>query len=265
MTPPSTNHPDVLGSLRVLRRASTTIVEFTGGHETNHFSIHRMAELRDVLDAIALHDDVSSVILYGGDGRDFSVGGDFHETAQFSGGEEVDEWIEQVGALYRTILRIPMPTIAAVHGYAIGIGLQIALCCDYRIATNNAALMMPEFRVGVACNFGGFLLTEIVGRSVMEAMIFSCDTWDSKRALRDGLIHEVVKGNVLERALAHAQAMERFNPVAVRTTKPQLNAPLIASLDRVTTMAKESHRMAFSSGFPQRSMLQILRGQHSLG
>ncbi|MEV6319385.1 enoyl-CoA hydratase-related protein [Streptomyces sp. NPDC051776] len=67
----------------------------------------------------------------------------------------------------------------------MGVGLQIALCCDVRIGSRVSKLVMPEFRVGIACNFGGYMLETVVGRSVMQDMLYTCAEWPADRALAD--------------------------------------------------------------------------------
>jgi len=72
-------------------------------------------------------------VLTGGRDRSFSVGGDFNETSKFTGGDEVDHWVDNIINLHVAIAGISKPVIAAISGYAIGLGLQITLCCDIEL------------------------------------------------------------------------------------------------------------------------------------
>src|SRR6478609_632215 len=235
------------------------LVEFSGAHEQNPFSRARMQELTALMHDLDQDASVRSVVLHGGSGRSFGVGGDFNEVSAFTGGDEVSDWIDDITDLYTAIAGISKPVVAAIDGYAIGIGLQIALCCDYRVAADTARLVMPELRVGIACTFGGFMLRYTVGTSVMQRMLFTCEEWPADRALEDGLLHEVRPSeDVLDRALELARTIAGYTPAAVQGTRPRVNAPFVEGLERVRTEAKESHRRAFSAGEAQARMRRII-------
>lgn len=235
------------------------LVEFTGAHEQNPFSRARMRELTALMRDIDADDTVRCAVLYGGSGRSFGVGGDFNEVSAFTGGDEVNDWIDDITDLYGTVAGISKPVVAAIDGYAIGVGLQIALCCDYRVGSENTRMVMPEFRVGIACNFGGFMLRHTVGTTVMQRMLYTCEEWPADRALRDGLLHEVRPAReVPDRALELARTIARYTPAAVQGTRPRVNAPFVEGLERIRAEAKESHRRAFAAGEAQSRMRRII-------
>ncbi|WP_189933540.1 enoyl-CoA hydratase/isomerase family protein [Streptomyces sulfonofaciens] len=235
------------------------LLEFTGAHEQNPFSRARMRELAALMRDIDADDRVRSVVMYGGPGRSFGVGGDFNEVSLFTGGDEVSDWVDDITDLYTSIASISKPVVAAIDGYAIGVGLQIALCCDYRVGSERARLVMPELRVGIACNFGGFMLRYTVGTTVMQRMLYTCEEWPADRALADGLLHETQPTDkTLERALELARRIARYTPEAVQGTRARVNAPFVEGLERVRTEAKESHRRAFAAGEAQVRMKRII-------
>ncbi|MEE6258689.1 enoyl-CoA hydratase/isomerase family protein [Plantactinospora sonchi] len=235
------------------------LLEFSEAHEQNPFSRARMRELRQLLRTLDNDDEVNCVVLYGGPGRSFGAGGDFHEVSEFDGGDEVDDWIDDITDLYATLAGISKPVVAAVDGYAIGVGLQIMLCCDYRIGSSRAQLIMPEFKIGIACTFGGYLLETVVGRSVMQRMLFTCEPWDAERALDDRLVHEVVgPDELLDHALARARAIASYTPTAVRATRPRINQPCLAGLERIRVEGKIAHRQAFAAGEARERMRRII-------
>ncbi|MFF0072662.1 enoyl-CoA hydratase/isomerase family protein [Streptomyces sp. NPDC005494] len=238
---------------------AVALVEFSQAHEQNPFSRARMRELTQLVLDLDMNDEVRSVVLYGGAGRSFGAGGDFHEVSEFSGGDEVDAWIDDITDLYSTLAGISKPVIAAIDGFAIGVGLQIALCCDVRIGSSASTLVMPEFKVGIACNFGGYMLETVVGRSVMQNMLYTCDPWPADRALADGLLHEVVEpGLLLERALEHGHRIAGYTAAAVQSTRARVNGPYVQGLRRVREEGKRSHRTAFSAGEAQQRMRRII-------
>ncbi|TDZ35563.1 Carboxymethylproline synthase [Colletotrichum spinosum] len=239
--------------------SGTALVEFSKGNRQNPFSRPKMRELTALTKKLADDEQVGCIVLTGGEGRSFSAGGDFHETSHFTGGDEVDAWIDDFTHLYTTIAGISKPVVAAMDGYAIGLGLQIALCCDYRIGADTCQLVMPEFRMGIACNFGGLMLEATVGRSVMQKMLFTAERWDAPTALRDGLLHEVVPARQLvARALERARTISSWAPSAVRGTRPYINASFCEDLVRLGESAKRTHRSAFAAGDAQKNMKTII-------
>ena len=248
-----------LATMTASRHDATTVIEFSRAHDQNPFTRARMRELRTLMVACDEDSEVRCVVLYGGEGRSFAAGGDFNEVSAFTGGDEVDLWIDDITDLYAAIAGISKPVIAAIDGYAIGFGLQMALCCDYRIGSRRAILVMPEFRLGIACNFGGYMLEAVVGRSVMQRMLFTCADWDSSQALADGLLHEVTEsGEVLTRALDRAAVIGSWTAAAVQSTRPRINAAYVAGLEQVREEGKRSHRSAFQAGEAQVRMRRIL-------
>ncbi|MFF5897120.1 enoyl-CoA hydratase/isomerase family protein [Streptomyces argenteolus] len=238
---------------------AVALVEFSQAHEQNPFSRARMRELTQLVLDLDMNDEVRCVVLYGGAGRSFGAGGDFHEVSEFSGGDEVDAWIDDITDLYSTLAGISKPVVAAIDGFAIGVGLQVALCCDVRIGSSASTLVMPEFKVGIACNFGGYMLETVVGRSVMQNMLYTCDPWPADRALADGLLHEVVEpGLLLERALEHGRRIAGYTAAAVQSTRARVNGPYVQGLRRVREEGKRSHRTAFSAGEAQQRMRRII-------
>lgn len=235
------------------------LVEFTDSHRHNLWSMPRMAQLASLLRQLDNDDAVRSVLLYSGEGRSFGAGGSFHETSTFKGGEEVDVWIDCVTDLYSAALQLTRPLIAAIDGYAIGIGLQIALTADYRIGSDRCVLKMPEFELGIACTYGGFMLEKIVGRSLMQNMLMSCAAWPAERALADGILHSVVDANQLRAiALEQAHRTAGFTSAAFRNTKTYLNRDFIAELEKTRVAGKQAHRAAFAAGEAQDRMKTVL-------
>ncbi|MBT2525927.1 enoyl-CoA hydratase/isomerase family protein [Streptomyces sp. ISL-99] len=254
-----TSNPETMSMRCEILPGAVALVEFSEAHEQNPFSRARMRELTRLLRSLDADDSVACVVLTGGPGRSFGAGGDFNEVSEFTGGDEVDGWIDDITDLYTTIAGISKPVVAAIDGYAIGVGLQIALCCDFRIGSREAKLVMPEFRVGIACNFGGYMLETVVGRSVMQDMLYTCAEWPADRALADRLLHEVTEpAALLDRAVAHARRIADYTAAAVRSTRPRVNGPYIEGLVRVREEGKRSHRTAFSAGEAQQRMRRII-------
>ena len=236
------------------------VVEFASGHRHNMWSMTRMRALTAIMRELS-ESTADAVVLYSGADRSFGVGGDFNETAGFRGGDEVDVWIDHITDLYLACLRVNRPVVAAVDGYAIGIGLQLALTADYRLGSDRCLLQLPEFRVGIACTFGGFMVERTAGRAVMQHMLMSCDAWTAEQSRRDGLLHEIVPpSRLLETARDRALTFARYPAAGMRATKPYLNAEFVAGLERLRDIGKQAHRTAFAAGEAQRNMRRVIDG-----
>ncbi|KAA8575940.1 hypothetical protein EYC84_006105 [Monilinia fructicola] len=250
--------------VRVESRAA--LVTFSKGNIHNPFNQSKMQELEALVKRLDADDAVGCIVLTGGEGRSFSAGGDFHETSKFNGGDEVRAWIDNFTNLYTTVAGISKPVIAAIDGYAIGLGLQIALCCDYRIGSEECQLVMPELKVGIACNFGGFMLEAVVGRTVMQNMLFTSEKWNAQSSLRDGLLHEVVPSkNLVTRALERAQAIGSWQSTAVQGTRPHINSTFIKGVVAIGEEAKRAHCNNFAAGNAQVKMKQIITKSQKKG
>lgn len=242
------------------------LVEFDDTHRHNPWSMPRMAGLARLLQEFSSDEQVRSVVLFSGIDRSFGVGGSFHETSKFTGGEEVDAWIDQVTDLYVAALQLDRPLIAAIDGYAIGIGLQLALTADYRIGSSRCVLKMPEFELGIACTFGGFMLETVVGKAVAQKMLMSCAEWNAPRSEQDNLLHEVVPAEALrDAALRRAGQAAAFTPAGFRKTKPFLNASYIEGLERTRVAGKLAHRAAFAAGEAQHRMNRVIGANAAAG
>jgi len=190
-------------------------------------------QLLDALnDALALLEaaspgDVRAVVVTGSGERAFSAGshvGEF-EAQRGPGGEERLALEERTAS---RLAALPMPTIAAIEGNALGGGLEMALACDLRIASERAKLGLPEVRLAVIPGAGGTQrLPRIVGLARAKELILTGRALDAPDAARIGLVHEVVPaGEAVSRAVAIGEEIAARGPVAVREAKRLLDAAL---------------------------------------
>jgi len=184
-----------------------------------------LAELDAALATLAATSagDVRAVVVSGGE-RAFSAGsdvGDF-EAQRGPGGRERHELESGVA---RRLAELPMPTIAAIEGNALGGGLELALCCDIRIASERARLGLPEVRLAVTPGAGGTQrLPRVVGLARARELILTGRVLGAAEAERIGLVHEVVPaGQARPRADAIAADIAERGPLAVREAKRLLD------------------------------------------
>jgi len=186
----------------------------------NAYNVRMRDELFQILGAIKDDPDVWVVIFKGAGEKAFCAGADLSEflTAPSPVAARQVRWERDVWGLF---LSIPQPIIAALHGYVLGSGIEIALCCDIRIASKNARFGLPEVALGMIPAAGGTqTLPRTVGRSKALEMLLT-DQWiDGEEAFRIGLVNHVVGDDkLLEHANEMARKIASHDPAAVRYAK----------------------------------------------
>src|SRR3954454_14205215 len=177
------------------------------------------AEIRDAAQEATERDDVRAVVLYGGD-RVFAAGAYIKEMADISYAEMVKH-SGVLQAAFIAVARIPKPVVAAITGYALGGGCELALCADVRIAAEDATLGQPEILLGIIPGAGGTQrLTRLVGPSRAKDLIFTGRSVGASEALAIGLVDRVVPpAEVLPTALAWAGQFVNGPRLALRAAK----------------------------------------------
>ncbi|MEM2869482.1 MAG: enoyl-CoA hydratase-related protein [Thermoplasmata archaeon] len=188
-------------------------------------------DLEGVLEELEGDREVRAVILTG-EGRAFIAGADIKDMSSMPP-EKIREFTELGQRVLRRLEGLGKPVIAAINGFALGGGLETALACDIRIASERARLGLPEVRLGIFPGLGGTQrLTRLIGKSRACELIFTGDTIDAQRALQLGIVDRVVPPARLmaeARVLAHAVAAGA--PIAVALAKSAINKALETGLE----------------------------------
>jgi enoyl-CoA hydratase/carnithine racemase len=189
--------------------------------------------------------DVYGVVVYGGE-KVFAAGADVKEMATKSYAEMAD-YSQLLQDFTRAVARIPKPTVAAITGYALGGGLELALACDFRVAAKNAKVGQPEILLGVIPGAGGTQrLSRLVGPAKAKDLVFSGRFVSADEALAIGLVDEVVEADDV-----YAASRARLEPyvggasVAIRAAKDAIDRGLEVDLET----GLEIERMLFHSLF----------------
>jgi enoyl-CoA hydratase/carnithine racemase len=218
----------------------TDRVRLTLGHvavlELDHPPLHIVnEELLTDLDAAvvaieaAAPGDVRAVVVTGRGERAFSVGSDVKEFEAHARSETRGrERFELEARVAQRLAGLPMPTIAAIEGNALGGGLELALCCDLRVASERAKLGLPEVRLAVTPSTGGTQrLPRIVGIARAKELLLTGRVIDAPEAYRIGLVNEVVPaGRAVARATEIGEEIAERGPLAVRAVKALVDAAL---------------------------------------
>jgi enoyl-CoA hydratase len=191
----------------------------------NALDVATLTHLRDRLREVADDDQVRAVVLTGAGEKAFVAGADI----KYMSGLDVDE-AKAWGALGhdagRLLETMPKPTIAAVNGFALGGGCELALACDIRYAASTAKLGQPEVNLGIIPGWGGTQrLARVCGLGIAKELIFTGRIVDAEEALRIGLVNGV-HDPVLERARETASLLASKSPIALRVMKELANRAL---------------------------------------
>ncbi|MGW0827377.1 enoyl-CoA hydratase/isomerase family protein [Streptomyces sp. NPDC002845] len=210
-----------MSTILVEERDDTTIVMLHRPDARNALNARMVGELHDIC---AQLEKSPKPLLLTGSGGVFAGGADIAELLE----RGRDEALLGINSrLFDRIARLPLPTVAAVDGYALGGGAELAYACDLRIASESAVFGNPEPGLGIIAAAGGcWRLAELVGRSVAKQMLLGGSRLDAERAYALGLVLDVVPADQLsERAHALLERIARSSATALRLTKLVVDAP----------------------------------------
>ena len=210
----------------------------------NALSTRLLAELAEVADR--LHDDPPGAVVVWGGERVFAAGADISE---FGGPDEAAEVAAAFHGALDKLAGVPRPTIAAITGYALGGGLEVALACDFRVVAEDAKLGQPEILLGIIPGGGGTQrLARLIGPARAKELIFTGRQVTAEEALRIGLADRVVpSGEVLEAALAFARELAAGAVVAQGLAKQAIDRGLASELADGLALERELFRQAFTT------------------
>lgn len=218
--------------------APVAVVTLNEPESRNPLSPELVRELTVVLKDVAKDDRINAVVVTGA-GKGFSAGADLRRMRSATPLEDRAEYGE-ILELNLLLWNYPKPTIAAVHGFAMGAGANLMSWCDLSIAESDAKLGYPEVKVGVPSATVVPTLLRTVGRRRMFELVFTGETITPERAEQIGLINRVVEpGQALSAALALASTIAGHNPTAVQMTKQIAHAATDMAFPHTLEYAKE--------------------------
>ena len=188
------------------------------------------------------------MVLTGTGDRAFCAGSDVKEFESLQGRVGEGKLLLEK-AVYRRIARLPVPTIAAIQADALGGGLELALCCDLRVADERAKLGLPEVRLGVMPGSGGTQrLPRIVGIAKAKELILMGEIISASDALEIGLVNRVAAaGRALDEAMTMAETIAERGPLAVREAKQALDLAGDMPLDEGMARELDASERIFAS------------------
>jgi len=229
-------------------KAHTRIVTISRPKVHNALNKRVLLDIEKAFHEIEQHKNIRCIVVTGAGEKSFVAGADINELKTLSPIEA--EAFSALGhRVVDVIANLRMPVIAAVNGYALGGGLELALACDFIYAAENASFGLVETKLGLIPGFGGIArLSKRVGIAQAKEMIFSSAQINAKEALRIGLVNQVeAEGEVLESAKNLADKISERGPYAVSLAKKLLREAENASVATVNALERAAFGLAFSS------------------
>lgn len=197
----------------------------------NALNVEIQDALRAAAEEVTERRDVSAVVVYGGE-KVFAAGADIKEMEQMSYTDMVAH-SRRLQSAFTAVARIPKPTVAAITGYALGGGCELAMTCDFRVAAKNAKLGQPEILLGLIPGAGGTQrLTRLVGPAKAKDLVYSGRFVSADEALAIGLVDEVVEAeDVYAAARARVQQYVGGPAFALRAAKTAIDRGIEVDLE----------------------------------
>ena len=206
-----------------------------------------ITELEQLITEVEQDTELRAFILTG-EGRSFVAGADIGEQypMDVAAGRK---WGQRGSALMRRIEKLEIPTIAAVNGFALGGGNELAMCCDFRICSDNAMFGQPEVGLGITPGFGGTQrLARLVGPGMAKQLVYTAANIKADEALRIGLVNAVYpQAELMENAMKLAGKIARNAPIAVRNCKKAINEGLEVGMDEAVVIEEKLFGACFET------------------
>jgi len=230
----------------------------------NALNAQVLDDLSAALDAVDVN-AVRCLIFTGAGDRAFAAGADIAAMADMEP-DEAAAFSRRGNDLFRRIETYPLPTIAAVNGYALGGGCELSMACDMRLCSENAVFGQPEVTLGITPGFGGTQrLMRLVGMGKAKELIFSARTVKAPEALSMGLVNAVYpQSELLPAARKLAERISRNAPIAVRACKAAMNEGIDLPMDQAVDAEVREFSACFETEDQKRGMNAFLNKQKNV-
>ncbi len=238
--------------LRSERHGPVTVLTLNRPDRLNAIGRDMLAGLARAVAAAAADERVRALVIAGA-GRAFCAGADLSEIEALAGPRAFRAFIAGMTGVYQVIADCPKPSVAALHGLALGGGLELALACDLRVADAGCRLGLPEMKLGVLPGAGGTQrLPRLVPAGIARQMILTGEPLTAARAHEVGLVNEVAApGDVLPVALDLAQRLAAGAPLALAAGKRLLDRG--PGMDLAASISYEGESVSMLSGTADRA------------
>lgn len=218
-----------------------------------------LEELGKVLEEVRSRDHLRALVVTGAGDKAFVAGADL-ETMKDLTPEEAREWSLLGQRVFWQIEDLPRPVIAAINGYALGGGCELALACDIRLAHASAVIGQPEVTLGIPPGFGAtYRLPRLLGAARARELILTGQRLEAERARELGLVSAVVSGDgLMETATRWARKMASSGPAALSLAKTAISGAAYPDRDLLISREADLFARAFETGEPREGMSAFL-------
>lgn len=214
--------------------------------------------LRDGVRSLSGRPGLRAAVLTGAPGKPFVGGADMLAMRDLAPGA-ARAFITSLTEAFAAVRSLEVPVIAAIGGYAIGGGLELALACDLRVAAAGARLGLPEVRVGIPSVIEAAILPRVVGRGRAQYLLYTGDAIEAEEALRWGLVDRVAPGDTLDAAAREmAESVAACGPAAIRAQKRLLRRWHETHLEASIAAGIDEFDRTFETSDPREGMTAFL-------
>ena len=241
-------------NLRYNKEGHVAIITISRPKALNALNACVLHELDHAIDIVS-NDHEIYVLVITGDGKSFVAGADITEMKNYNS-EEGREWGELGSSVFKKIDQMKITTIAAVNGFALGGGCELAMACDLRIASENAKFGQPEVSLGITPGYSGCVrLPRLVGIAKAKELIYTGDSISAGEAERIGLVNKVVPfDNLIETAMDIAAKIASKAQMAVRYSKMAINKGIETDIDTAIAFENQVFALCFATNDQKEGM-----------
>ena len=212
-------------------------------------------DLNALIDAVCADEEIRALVLTGAGDKAFVAGADIGEMSALTK-TQGEAFGKKGNDVFRRLETLPIPVIAAVNGYALGGGCELAMACDIRICSDTAVFGQPETGLGITPGFGGTQrLVRLVGAGMAKQLIYSAKNIKADEALRIGLVNAVYPvEELLPQAEKLAETIARNAPIAVRACKRAINEGAELPMEQAIALEERLFGSCFETADQQEGM-----------
>ena len=218
-----------------------------------------LADLAELLDTVEADEEIRVLVITGAGEKAFVAGADIGEMSTLTK-DEGEAFGKKGNDVFRRLETLPIPTIAAVNGFALGGGCELSMSCDIRICADTAVFGQPEAGLGITPGFGGTQrLARLVGPGMAKQLIYTAKNIKADEALRIGLVNAVYPAQeLLPAAEKLAGTIAKNAPIAVRACKKAINDGLQVDMDRAVIIEEKLFGSCFETEDQRNGMAAFL-------
>ena len=211
-----------------------------------------LEDIDQLVEQVKADDEIRALVITGSGEKAFVAGADIGEMSTLTKAEG-EAFGKKGNDVFRKLETLPIPTIAAVNGFALGGGCELSMSCDIRLCADTAVFGQPEAGLGITPGFGGTQrLARLVGMGMAKQLIYTAKNIKADEALRIGLVNAVYPlEELMPAAEKMAETIAKNAPIAVRACKKAINDGMQVDIDRAVAIEEEPVRQLLRDGGPE--------------